>query len=770
MAPGAAPPPPALRDAGTPLAPLPCPRCTQPLEPKASRCGACNLPLTGLVAASLWSVDQRIAALNRERAAILAQLVASDDRGAARVGAGSPPSPQGDATASTSDGSQGAQRVLLVAGVVLVTASALGLGALAVTRLGALGQLAVLALLVAGALAASRWSLVRRLTASGESFAVLAVALAATGAGAVRSRGVIGPETVPDRAWPLVVVASLCLLSVLAAATLRRDGRPMAFGWAALATGALVPSMLAVLLDVGGAGLAAVLLGAAALLPLVAPALRSHGPVARGAVLVVAVLHLVVGALVATGLLLDVPEPPDALALSGVLAALAVAALLWRLAARRPGEPAPLVAVARSASSTAVVVAWAAGGGAVLAAVGAGGRGALVVAGTVLALAAAAALAARAPLPRAAPLVALATAAACLVLQAAWGILSLVPDLPASPSVPSSVPAAWTAVSLAAAVAALRPPQPRGDRDRARPAATAWAVPTAPAALVWTALSGTAAVVAALALPADLPSLLGDGGPRVSALALVATVALALAAAHRSRAAGPAGAGVEGVLVGVWAAALGLAVLVPFADLVDEAPGAPTAVRAVLALGGAQALLHGLLPGRAVFRALGVLVLSWAWWLSVGDLFGPHPAVEAWSLPPAVLALGVGAATWRSHPSLPSGAVLGPGLLAGLAPSAVWASTVDAPGGGTWVRPSVVVLVAVVVAVAGTRLSWQAPLVVGAAAAVAVALSQVGPYVARAPVWLTTGLAGVVVLALAVRLEVARRSSARALSWLAALR
>lgn len=208
-----------------------------------------------------------------------------------------------------------------------------------------------------------------------------------------------------------------------------------------------------------------------------------------------------------------------------------------------------------------------------------------------------------------------------------------------------------------------------------------------------------------------------------------------------------------------------------------RAPGIPA--EAVLGLAGVQALAYSLLPGRALARVLGVIAVSLAWWTWLaGEAFSDGAPVELWSLPPAALALVVGALTWKVRPSISSWAAIGTGLAAALAPSTVasFDAVVPAPAAGPdpWgeqtVRAVVVVVVGALLVVAGVRRGWQAPVVLGALAALVVGAAQIGPYVTAAPLWLTTGLAGVGVLALAVRLEAARRSSARALGWLRALR
>ena len=79
-------------------------------------------------------------------------------------------------------------------------------------------------------------------------------------------------------------------------------------------------------------------------------------------------------------------------------------------------------------------------------------------------------------------------------------------------------------------------------------------------------------------------------------------------------------------------------------------------------------------------------------------------------------------------------------------------------------------LAAVLAALAGTWLRWQAPVVTGSLAAVIVAFSQLMPYAVGLPRWLSLGLAGALLLALGARDEQRRRDARTATEWLTALR
>jgi hypothetical protein len=194
----------------------------------------------------------------------------------------------------------------------------------------------------------------------------------------------------------------------------------------------------------------------------------------------------------------------------------------------------------------------------------------------------------------------------------------------------------------------------------------------------------------------------------------------------------------------------------------EGAPGALVDPWWVLGVAGLAALGRSLVPQRGWWCCPGVFLLAVAWWVLLDDTSATTP--ELWTVPPAVLALAVGALAWQRQPSAPSWLVLGPGLVAGLVPS-VWLTVTEQES----TRVALTVAAAALVCVLGVWRSWQAPLVTGAVAAIVVAVGQLGPYVVGAPVWASLGAAGVLLLVLAVRIEQARQDTRRAVGWLRAL-
>jgi hypothetical protein len=217
--------------------------------------------------------------------------------------------------------------------------------------------------------------------------------------------------------------------------------------------------------------------------------------------------------------------------------------------------------------------------------------------------------------------------------------------------------------------------------------------------------------------------------------------------------------------------------------LADELPLAVSAVVGALAAGvfaaesldmtvplavalgsaGLVTLGYATLPGRGLLSIAGVLLCSAATWAVSFD--AAIDVVEVYTLPLAALALAVGAVRWHRDPAAPSWTTVGPGLSAALLPSALAATTDDA-----LTRPLVVLAAAVAAALAGTALRWQAPVVTGATAALAVAGSQLAPYAVGLPRWLSLGVAGVVLLGLGARYEQRRADARRTGEWLVALR
>ncbi|MFJ8581164.1 SCO7613 C-terminal domain-containing membrane protein [Micromonospora sp. NPDC093277] len=165
--------------------------------------------------------------------------------------------------------------------------------------------------------------------------------------------------------------------------------------------------------------------------------------------------------------------------------------------------------------------------------------------------------------------------------------------------------------------------------------------------------------------------------------------------------------------------------------------GEPPARRRVLAgvAGGSE-----LLGGWLLLAAGGVTVL------------------EAYTVPAAALALGAGLVALRTRPGLNSWLALGPGLAAALLPSLVSVLVAPVPQPGRRLALGLVALGAVL---GGAVRRWQAPVLLGAATLVPLALHELARGWDLLPRWIFLGLGGLALITLAATYERRRRDLAR---------
>ncbi|QIK68180.1 hypothetical protein G7072_19190 [Nocardioides sp. HDW12B] len=182
-------------------------------------------------------------------------------------------------------------------------------------------------------------------------------------------------------------------------------------------------------------------------------------------------------------------------------------------------------------------------------------------------------------------------------------------------------------------------------------------------------------------------------------------------------------------------------------------------------LGVLVVALSLLRPDRRPVAALGGLLLAGATWLRLGDLGVSEP--EPYTLPSAVALLVVGWWQLRRRPELSTRLALGPGLLLALVPSLLWALAEDTPD----LRVLLLGTACLALVLGGTVLRWSAPLVLGAAVGVVVAVQQSAPYVdAAVPRWALLAAAGGVLVAVALTWESRRADARRAAAYLDRLR
>lgn len=184
-----------------------------------------------------------------------------------------------------------------------------------------------------------------------------------------------------------------------------------------------------------------------------------------------------------------------------------------------------------------------------------------------------------------------------------------------------------------------------------------------------------------------------------------------------------------------------------------------------LVIAGAPLMAYGRLPRRRAALLVAVVLLTTANTLLV--LASDVRLLEAYTLPPALLMLAAGQlgkkAPGRSNES--SWVTYGPGLLTGLLPSSVLVVA-----SGNSVRLMCVIAVALVLVVAGTQFTLQAPFVIGTGVLAKLGIWQLILVTPQIPRWVSLGIAGAVLLALGATYERRIADARRTARWVAQLR
>lgn len=769
-----------------------CPACgTSFTWPATGRCVACGADLASAEARHVWDLDRRIATLTEERWEAVDRLAATRPSVPAPTGPGTELSladlapPTGPPLAPTPAASRppvGVPTLLGLAGAALLTAAAAVFTAVAWSLL----PLAVKALLLVAATAAAAVGGIqlhrRDVPVAGASLGLLAMALVAVDvAGAARADLLIARELVVG----LSLVGAAGMGAWLTTASLRWVG-PVAA--TALPLGALATTTgIVALADLGAVGGALVATGASVAL---VGAARIW-PENTGRVLhpIAGVVGLTVAGLVGIGAV--------AAADPGVAAGLATAAvptLLLALGTHRSAwlwTPVTLLATLAAPAATVglltadmLVTATAAAGAAAAAAwvatsVAPAGR-------TPVLLGAWPALVVTSP--------ALAELVRDAGLRLASGYVGELSDLPfdtgpadpwlfaivgvlavgtlawppvrhqpglwlaataigVAPAVPG--PGTWLLLLTVAAVASALARDGLGALGAVAAAsvAIAWAG-TDPVLLAVTA-AGTAGTAAAVHRRAGEHTLASITVVATGLLALGAAVGAALAAAGTGEA-WPVGAGA----VVVATAAAGVRATEPSATAAFGAPLAlgvttlvapmaapsPRSTGVVLLLVAVGWLLQGLLGTRwARWVAAVVASLGNAQLLADAEV----SVVEAYTVVPAVLLAVVGLAWLHEDDDVGTPMALWPALSAGLVPSLLRLSGDPRHLGRALGLAAVVALLAA----AGARLRWRAPIAAAGAAGVWVALTQLAIVLDVVPRWLVFGLVGALLVWLAATYE-----------------
>ncbi|MFI2709652.1 SCO7613 C-terminal domain-containing membrane protein [Micromonospora sp. NPDC018662] len=189
--------------------------------------------------------------------------------------------------------------------------------------------------------------------------------------------------------------------------------------------------------------------------------------------------------------------------------------------------------------------------------------------------------------------------------------------------------------------------------------------------------------------------------------------------------------------------------------------GALRYAAAICVLWGAVVAVRVLRRGETPARRTGLAAVAGGSELLGGWLLlaaGGVAVLEAYTVPAAVLALGAGLLALRRRPGLTSWLALGPGLGAALLPSLV--SVLAAPDPQP-LRRLALGLVALGAVLGGAARRWQAPVVLGAATLVPLALHELARSWDLLPRWIFLALGGLALIGLAATYERRRRDLAR---------
>lgn len=178
------------------------------------------------------------------------------------------------------------------------------------------------------------------------------------------------------------------------------------------------------------------------------------------------------------------------------------------------------------------------------------------------------------------------------------------------------------------------------------------------------------------------------------------------------------------------------------------------------ALVTATSLVH---PLRRALAWPGGLLLAAATWVRLAQL-GVH-APEAYTLPAALVLCTVGVWRLRRDDTSATLTLLAPGLTLATVPSLLAAL-------GDPVSPRAVLLGAgcLAIVLAGVRLRWSAPVVVGAVVGTLLVLRELAPYAATIPPWLLIGLSGTLLTVVGVTWESRMRDVRSASRYVGRLR
>ncbi len=178
---------------------------------------------------------------------------------------------------------------------------------------------------------------------------------------------------------------------------------------------------------------------------------------------------------------------------------------------------------------------------------------------------------------------------------------------------------------------------------------------------------------------------------------------------------------------------------------------------------GVPTLIYAGTRDRLQFAYLGSLLVSAGTWVLLAD--SDVTAIEAYTAPLALLLAAIGVVQYLRDGQAPTLLTMGPALTVALVPSLA----VALEEGGA-LRLAAVTLIAITVLVVGLLKGWRAPVTVGGAVLVIVAVYRGGPYIEYVPGWIILVGGGALLLTAGVAWERAVLAGRRAQAWYSTLR
>ena len=198
-------------------------------------------------------------------------------------------------------------------------------------------------------------------------------------------------------------------------------------------------------------------------------------------------------------------------------------------------------------------------------------------------------------------------------------------------------------------------------------------------------------------------------------------------------------------------------------DLAGSSSQATWAAVYLTLMGAAASAMALLRPDRRLVGWVGGFLLAVASWVRLRDLGVDTP--EAYTLPSAVALLVVGYVHLRRDPRAGTMTSLTPGLALGLVPSLLWVLADPIA-----IRSLLLGVACLVLVLAGVRLHWSAPVVLGAVVGTILVVRLAIPVVEPVPRWALIGAAGILLVTVGITWEKRVRDARRIAGYVRGLR